>query len=135
MSLCYNTPAAERDLAVQIRVQAKHGRCRGKIATILDVETSEVRRIAAKYKIRMRSYRASAKGAWGSPNIPKVPELAQTDLQRAITLMQRRGRIVYDAYIDGGPNGMIRVDHRVLTPEQVIAKAVRFYGYEKKEAL
>ena len=46
-----------------------------------------------------------------------------TLLDRARVALQRRGHYVWDARISGGPRGMIKVDHHIITPGEVIALA------------
>ena len=46
-----------------------------------------------------------------------------TLLDRARVTLQRRGHYVWSARLSGGPAGMIKVDRRILAPEQVIAMA------------
>ena len=46
-----------------------------------------------------------------------------TLLDRARVALQRRGHYVWDARISGGPRGMIKVDHHIITPAEVIALA------------
>lgn len=47
----------------------------------------------------------------------------QNEIERAKTALRRHGRIVFDAEIDGGPKGLIRVDSRNMKPAEVIALA------------
>lgn len=44
-------------------------------------------------------------------------------IERAKTALRRLGRVVFDAEIDGGPKGLIRVDSRDMKPAEVIALA------------
>jgi hypothetical protein len=46
-----------------------------------------------------------------------------TLLDRARVVLQRKGHYVWDARISGGPRGMIKVDHHIITPAEVIALA------------
>jgi len=47
----------------------------------------------------------------------------KTLLDRARVALQRRGYYVWDARLSGGPAGMVKVDHKFLAPEEVIAMA------------
>lgn len=47
----------------------------------------------------------------------------QNQVERAKTALRRLGRVVFDAEIDGGPKGLIRVDSREMKPAEVIALA------------
>lgn len=119
---------AEIDIAERIQFQANRGLCAGRIANILDIRSKDVTRLATEYGIKIRSYRKSAKGAWGSPNMGNVPKLPDTPLQRAITALQQRDYKVYEAYIVNGPENTYAVDYNFLTADEVIAKAERFCG-------
>lgn len=44
-------------------------------------------------------------------------------LEQAKTILRRRGFIVYDASVIGGPKGFIRVDRELWKPERVIEAA------------
>lgn len=44
-------------------------------------------------------------------------------LALAKTVLRRSGAYVWDAAVDGGPRGFVRVDGEVLTPKDVIARA------------
>lgn len=46
-----------------------------------------------------------------------------SDLQKAKTVLQKRGHYVWDAHIDGGPMGLVRVDQHLMVPADVIALA------------
>ena len=52
----------------------------------------------------------------------KAPSDA-TALDRARVVLQRRGHYVWDARYSGGPAGMVKVDRKILAPEEVIAMA------------
>jgi len=47
----------------------------------------------------------------------------QNQIERAKTALRRLGRVVFDAEIDGGPKGLIRVDSKDMKPAEVIALA------------
>lgn len=47
----------------------------------------------------------------------------QNQIERAKTALRRLGRIVFDAEIDGGPKGLVKVDSSYLKPAEVIALA------------
>lgn len=47
----------------------------------------------------------------------------QNQVERAKTALRRLGRVVFDAEIDGGPKGLIRVDAKNMKPAEVIALA------------
>ena len=46
-----------------------------------------------------------------------------SDLQKAKTALQKRGHYVWDAAVDGGPLGLVRVDQHLMAPADVIAFA------------
>lgn len=47
----------------------------------------------------------------------------QNQVERAKTALRRLGRVVFDAEIDGGPKGLIRVDSKDMKPAEVVALA------------
>lgn len=47
----------------------------------------------------------------------------QNQIERAKTALRRLGRVVFDAEIDGGPRGLIRVNDENMKPAEVIALA------------
>lgn len=55
----------------------------------------------------------------------KMPAPDPSTLGRAKQYLQRRDHVVYDATVDNGPEGMIRVNNFTLTPADVIAMAER----------
>ena len=122
---------SEMDIAERIQFQANRGLWLNRIATVIDVDTKKVKKIAAKYGIRILSYRKARKGAWGCPNAPEVPALPETSLQYATTALQRQGYVVYPSYIVNGPRNTFKVDHEFLTKSQLMAKAEKFCGYKE----
>lgn len=44
-------------------------------------------------------------------------------IERAKTALRRLGRVVFDAEVDGGPKGLVKVDSAYLKPAEVIALA------------
>lgn len=47
------------------------------------------------------------------------------ELEHAKTVLRRAGRVVYNASVDGGPKGLIRVDGREFDHVTVISMAAR----------
>lgn len=50
------------------------------------------------------------------------------ELESAKTILRRKGHIVYDAHIDGGIRGMVKVDRIERTRREVIAMAMATTG-------
>lgn len=53
----------------------------------------------------------------------KAPVADTSALAQAKLRLQARGCWVWDAKVSGGPDGLIKVDNALLTPEAVIARA------------
>jgi len=53
----------------------------------------------------------------------KHAKAERAELERAKTALRRFGHIVFDAEIDGGPRGMIKVDRDLLRPAEVVLMA------------
>jgi len=66
---------------------------------------------------------APARTYWGQSK--KVERADPTQLDRAKTVLRQMGRIVFNAEIDGGPRGLVKVDSKYLKPADVIALAQR----------
>lgn len=47
------------------------------------------------------------------------------ELEFAKTALRRSGRVVYNAEVDGGPRGAVRIDGKLHHPAEVIALAAR----------
>lgn len=53
----------------------------------------------------------------------KARKIAGSELEKAKTVLRRRGQVVYEAWVVGGPRGLIYVDGELRRPEQVIEAA------------
>jgi len=64
---------------------------------------------------------AIARKVWGVKR--EATKIDMTELERAKTALRRLGPIVFNAEVDGGPKGLVRVDDKYLKPAEVIALA------------
>lgn len=60
---------------------------------------------------------------WGAPIASRAPVRGNAELEAAKTELRKRGQIVYDAPVTGGPRGYVMVDGKLLTRPEVIALA------------
>lgn len=76
--------------------------------------------------VRVVTITATRQSTQSPSSMTKVKGAGKADqLDLAKTMLRRCGFYVWNADVDGGPKGFIRVDGELLKPADVIARAVR----------